>query len=123
MSDKYHVEAQSALSLGIIHDKVHDADCYADTVASALLITATCSAWMDRRTRQHILVPTQYLIVTSIRRGSALIDNSAIRIHDPICRHRSVGGGALERKLACKLAVHGTWEMDTKSELALLQNS
>ena len=69
---------------------------------------------MDRRTRQHILVPSQYLLVANIRGFSALIDNSAIRIHEPICRHRSVGGGVLERKLACKLAVHGTGEMDTK---------
>ena len=61
----YHIEAQSALSLGIIHDEVHNANCYADTVASASLMTATCSAWMDRRTRQHILVPIKYLLVAN----------------------------------------------------------
>ena len=101
------------MSLSIIHDEVHNANYYADTVASALLITATRSGWMDRRTRQHILVPSQNLLVANIRRFSALIDNSAIGVHDPIRRHRSVGGGVLERKLGCKLAVHGTWEMDT----------
>ncbi len=76
---------------------------------------------MDRRTRQHILVPSEYLLVANIRGFSALIDNSAIRVHDPICRHRKVGGGVLERKLGCKLAVHGTWEMDTKRALATKQ--
>ena len=106
------------MSLSIIHDEVHNANYYADTVASALPITAARSGWMDRRTRQHILVPSQNLLVANIRRFSALIDNSAIGVQDPICRHRSVGGGVLERKLGCELAVHGTWEMDTKKASA-----
>lgn len=73
---------------------------------------------MDGRTRHHILVPSQYLLVADIRGFPALIDNSAIRVHNPIRRHRRVGGGVLERKLGCKLAVHGAWEMDTKRTLA-----
>ena len=72
---------------------------------------------MDRRTSQHIFVPSQYLFVADIRGFPALIDNGAIRVHNPICRHRRVGGGALERKLGCELAVHGAWKMDTKRPL------
>lgn len=69
---------------------------------------------MDGRTSQHIFVPRQYLFVANIRGFPALIDDCTIRVHDPIRRHRRVGGRALERKLGCKLAVHGTWEMYTK---------
>ena len=73
---------------------------------------------MDCRTRQHIFVPTHYLFIANIRGFPALVDNSATRVHDPICRHRRMGGGALERKFGCKLAVHGTWKMNTKRMLA-----
>ena len=108
----YHIEAQSTLPLCLEHDHIHNAN-YIRNSRLDYRNNCTCLR-MDGRTSNIFL----YHVSTSSSVTSVPVSCShrqfAIRVHHSIRRHRRVGGRALERKLGCKLAVHGTWEMYTK---------
>ncbi len=65
------------------------------------------------RTRQHILVPSQSLLIADIFRRSAFVYNETVRVHDSICRDRAMGRGTLECELRGKLAIYSAWKVDT----------
>ena len=86
LAGRDHVEADAALPLGVEHDQVHDAD------------------------REHALVPRCDFVAADIERP-LLIDDLAIRVHDP------VGGDCLlqrrsgEVHLGYELAIHRSREL------------
>lgn len=110
----YQVEAQASLALGVEHDEVHYADCGPGERPLACAPTSPFQLAMKRRTRQHILIPRQDLLVAHVRWIPLFVHDYAVGIHDSVGGDRRACGRPLEGHAGCEFAVDRAREVHTK---------
>lgn len=103
--EAYHVETQSALSLGFEHDHVHYAHCTLSVTARQL--------GRAQPTSQHILIPGQNLLIGHLGRPSTLIDQDTIRIDNTVGGDISRVIRSDEFHIGGELAINRTRESDS----------
>lgn len=106
----YHVETETALSLRLEHDRVHNINCISP-------LSATCCQLRNAtkktpRTRNHVLIPRQQLLVRDVQRCLAFIHNHTIGIHDSVRGNGRILIWRYKRHLRRELAVDGARKLD-----------